>query len=313
MNMAAYDPNMGQKIKSDVKGVSMDRAYLAHYNVVAEDAVAADTDGVMAVTNLTSQVQDITDDLNSPAVPRALSITGGVSGQTGNVIITGTNFEDEEITDTIALNGTSTVEGVKAIKEVIEITLPAQTHTPTAQVETVAVTAGSDKSATLVVRVTAAGMTNSPKDVDVAVTADDDTAAEVAAKVRTALEADEDVSDFFDVGGSSANIVLTALTPAANDSSMAIALQSADTSSVTFGASGNTTAGVAYDTVKIGWCDKLGIPEKLTHNTVLKAYLNNALEGTAPTVTTDIDEVEKNTVDLNSALNGTNVDIYFIV
>lgn len=66
-------------------------------------------------------------------------------------------------------------------------------------------------------------------------------------------------------------------------------------------------------TVSIGFGDKLGLPYKLAHNTVHLTFLDNTLEGTAPTVTTDIDEIEKNTIDLNSALNGKIVDAYLYV
>jgi hypothetical protein len=65
-------------------------------------------------------------------------------------------------------------------------------------------------------------------------------------------------------------------------------------------------------TISIGWGDKLGLPLKLSHNTVLFAFLNNTLEGTAPTVTVSSSVLSSNTIDLNSALNGTKVDVYLI-
>lgn len=67
------------------------------------------------------------------------------------------------------------------------------------------------------------------------------------------------------------------------------------------------------DTVSIGWNDKLGLPYKLAHNTVLKAYHDNALEATAATVTVSATAIESNTVDLNTALNGKVVDVYLMV
>lgn len=315
--IGSYDPSMGQKIKSDVEQKSVDMGFVAHFNVSADDATVTNDTYIVSFVDLTAAEQEVEEAFAVPSVPRNLVITGNVSGITGDVVIDGTNYNDEDITETIALNGATPVLGTKAFKTVSKITLPAQTHTPTAQVETIAVTAGTDKNATLVVRVTAAGMTGSPKDVNVAVTTDDNTAAEVAAKIRAALAADPNVghatTGFFTVSGADANIILTAKTPAANDSSMAIALQSADGSTVTVGASANTTAGVPYDKVKVGTGEKLGLPYKLSHNTVLKTFLGNALEGTAPTVTVDADEIEKNTVDLNSALNSSAVDVYLIV
>lgn len=317
MKLYPFNPNMGQKIQSDVEGVKMDAAFLAHFQVSADHATATNDSYIVGDINLTAQAQEFEEEFAVPTVPRNLVVTGNVSGITGNVVIDGTNYNNQVITETIALNGAAAVLGAKAFKTVTKITLPAQTHTPTPQVETIAVTAGTDKNANLVVRVTAAGMTNSPKDVTVAVTTDDNTAAEVAAKVRAALQADANVghatTGFFTVSGADADIILTAKTPAANDSSMAMALQAADGSTVTVGASGNTTAGVPYDKVKVGTGEKLGVPEKLTHNTVISAFLNNVKEGTAPTVTTDTDEVEKNTVKLNSSLDGHVVDVYLMV
>ncbi len=66
-------------------------------------------------------------------------------------------------------------------------------------------------------------------------------------------------------------------------------------------------------TTAIGFGDKLGLPDLRDHNTTLFAFLNKVLEGTAPTVVVDSDELEKNTVDLNSALNGSAVDVYYLV
>ena len=65
-------------------------------------------------------------------------------------------------------------------------------------------------------------------------------------------------------------------------------------------------------TTSIGWGNKLGLPVKLAHNTVLFAFLNNTKEGTAPTVAVNSSVLSKNTVTLNSALNGSKVDVYFI-
>ena len=66
-------------------------------------------------------------------------------------------------------------------------------------------------------------------------------------------------------------------------------------------------------TTAIGFGEKLGLPFKLAHNTVLAAYKDNVLESTAPGVTTSATHVENNTVDLNNALNSKAVDVYLIV
>jgi hypothetical protein len=66
-------------------------------------------------------------------------------------------------------------------------------------------------------------------------------------------------------------------------------------------------------TTEIGFGDLIGLPHMLTGNTVLFAALDGVREGTAPTVVADADEIEKNTCDLNSALNGTVVDVWYVV
>jgi len=65
--------------------------------------------------------------------------------------------------------------------------------------------------------------------------------------------------------------------------------------------------GGATPTVALGTGAKLGLLRRLTHNTVLGAWLNGVKEGTAPTVATDATNIANNTATLNSALNGTAV------
>jgi hypothetical protein len=64
-------------------------------------------------------------------------------------------------------------------------------------------------------------------------------------------------------------------------------------------------------TTSIGTSAKLGLGYHLGRNTVVNAYLNGAREGTAPTVAVSATELENNTVQLNSALNGTPVIVDF--
>lgn len=77
--------------------------------------------------------------------------------------------------------------------------------------------------------------------------------------------------------------------------------------SITIPAHDNTGA-----TTAIGFGEKLGLPDKLANNTVLFATLGGTREGTAPTVAVSSSALESNTVDLNSALNSSAVDIYYL-
>jgi hypothetical protein len=64
-------------------------------------------------------------------------------------------------------------------------------------------------------------------------------------------------------------------------------------------------------TTAIGFGEKLGLPDKLANNTVVFAFLGGTKEGTAPTVAVSSSALESNTVDLNSALNSSAVDVYY--
>jgi len=307
----------GKKLSTDT-GVSVDQGFIAHFQVPAAKAVAASAAGVLAATNLGAAVQTITTGLTNPAVPRALSIVGNVSGITGNVVITGTNYARETITETIALNGTTTVHGAKAFKTVTSVTLPVQVHTPVAQVETATAAGTVTTAGNAAVTVTSVLFEeNIVVDVPVAL---NDNAAAIALAIRTALAADADIAEHFTVSGATDKVILTAKTPAANDATLNIAIddgtgEGASEGVTTAATSANTTAGVPYDTVSVGWNDKLGLPYQLARNTVIPGmtFLDNAKETTEPTVTTSTTALESNTIDLNSALNGKAVDVYLVV
>jgi len=68
------------------------------------------------------------------------------------------------------------------------------------------------------------------------------------------------------------------------------------------------------DTVVVGFGALIGLPDMLTDSAqVLAASVNNVREGTHPTVTVSATALESNTVDLNSALAGTPVKIYYFL
>ena len=65
-------------------------------------------------------------------------------------------------------------------------------------------------------------------------------------------------------------------------------------------------------TTAIGFGDVIGIGHRLARNTVISAFLGSTIEGTAPAIVFDATDLEKNTVDLNSALNDTPVIIELV-
>lgn len=68
------------------------------------------------------------------------------------------------------------------------------------------------------------------------------------------------------------------------------------------------------DAIKIGTSESLGLPDMLSDTAqVLCASLAAVKEATAPTVVVHATMLAKNTVNLNSALNGTAVKIYYVL
>jgi hypothetical protein len=60
-------------------------------------------------------------------------------------------------------------------------------------------------------------------------------------------------------------------------------------------------------TWSVGYGEKLGVKYCLDNTgDIIKSLLNGAVEGTAPTMVVDADEVEKNTADYNGTMNGSN-------
>ncbi len=309
MARVGFDPTKG-RIKTTAR-VTIDRSFLAHVEIDGDDAPALGAAGILPLTNLGEAIQAAVSPAANPAVPRALSIVSNKVGISGNVVITGTNYAGEEITETLALNGTTTRNGAKAFRDISSISLPVQTNTPVKQVETATASGTATEDADEEVTVTSALFEED--EVVVVAIADEDTAAEIAGKIRVALAANAVVSEHFDVSGETTAIIFTAKLPAANDATLNIAI-AGDVAGVDAAASSaDTTAGVDFDKVSVGWNDILGLPYQLAHNTVLKAYLNNTLEGTDPTVVVNADDLESNTIKLNSSLDGNDVDIYLIV
>jgi hypothetical protein len=195
MSYVALNHKLDRKVKNDA-GTSEKLRAIAELDIGAVEA--QDIAGVLGSTSLTSQTQTITSGITDPNVPRNLKIKANAASVAGDIVINGTDIDDNAISETIALNGDTEVQGNKAFKTVISIELPVETN-------------------------------------------------------------------------------------------------------------------VGTDEVQVGVANKLGLPYKLERNTVLKAYRDNVLEATAPTVAVDSANIENNTVLLDSAMNGTDVNVYLIV
>ena len=91
----------------------------------AAEAADQDTDGLTDAAE-TSTVAAMSPDtiLAQPPQARQLVFTPSASADTGNILVVGTNIDDEPITDTIATNTTNAVVSAKAFKTVTNITFP---------------------------------------------------------------------------------------------------------------------------------------------------------------------------------------------
>ena len=94
---------------------------------------ASTATAVLGATALTADAggQDIVVGITNPDVPRNVTATANAAGCAGDVVVTGTNWAGEVITDTIALAGAAEIAGVKAFATVTAVHLPPETHAGT--------------------------------------------------------------------------------------------------------------------------------------------------------------------------------------
>ena len=92
-----------------------------------------------AAITLTDAIQTITTAITNPDFPRILSVKGNDANVAGDVVIVGTDINDDALTETIALNAATEVFGVKAFKTVTSIQVPVY---DTAGTETVSIGMG---------------------------------------------------------------------------------------------------------------------------------------------------------------------------
>jgi len=141
------------------------------------------------------------------------------------------------------------------------------------------------------------------------------TAPDVGARnvtvTQTAVDAEDTNGTIVVVGKDLAgNTITETLTP--NDgATVAGAKAFAEITSIT---GADWVIGGGNDTITVGFGALIGLPDKLTDTAqVLCASLNNVKQGTAPAVAVSATALESNTVDLDSALDGTPVKIYYIL
>jgi len=291
--------------------IQVDRAFIAHYQILAADADAASADYVLAANALAEAAQtfDAGDFAAQPPTPRVLSATCDTANCTGNVVITGTDSNGAAMTDTIALNGAATVSGDEAFQTVETVTFPVARY----QSGGIEVTAGASATADMTITVTAAALTGGSEVLTVGVTAGD-TAADVATAIVDAANLNDDIAGDLTFEADGANVTMTAKAFAAQDATYNIAFSDpgANGTGVTLGAYAGVVAGNPAGNVSVGITDDVGLPHCLPYNTVL-AIINNGTPTTVASSAFHATEVSGNYVNPTVALAGNQVDIYYMV
>lgn len=322
--MYPYNFRRGQRIQTDAEGVACDRGFIAHLQVSATNATVADTAGIHAAVACTTpavaasatvKAASSESDTLTIAAPAALGAAPNVlsvlltTADDDNLAVTADN---DNATINVALaNATASKNAAAAVQAAIRlletvggVDVSEFTCTAGGDWDTKAVATGETDAVpfeggqTAAADVITTGITQPSVPRNITATAGG-TATDIAA-IQVVIEgtnyADEPITETLDaftantagtVTGDLAFKTVTKITIPAHDGT------------------GATTA--------IGYGEKLGLPYKLAHNTVLAAYLDNVLESTAPTVTTSATALESNTIDLKSALASKVVDLYLIV
>lgn len=249
---------------------------------------AADsTTGIHGAYTLTTTYDTVTTAtaITNPS-GRLPTITGNASGILGGVTITGTDLNDAAVSIILQASGTSTVAATIAtmpagLKTVTSITFPPKTNSSG---DTIAV------GFTDLVVVTS--ITNPAVIRALSITGN---ASGIAGNVK--------------IQGTNC-LGVTMVNTIASSGSSTVAGTKAFKTVTGFSVPAKTNS--SGDTISIGTSAKLGIGALLPRNTVTKTFFGNVLEGTAPTVVTSATDISLNVLTLNSTLDGSDVDVYYI-
>lgn len=130
-----FNYNVGQTAQTDVEDVTVGHGAVLHFQVAAASATVASTTGIHAAVTDTGAQVVVTTAITQPSVPRNVTATaGGTAGDIKaiQVIVAGTNYADEAITETLpafTVDTAGTVTGSKAFKTITSITIPAHDGT----------------------------------------------------------------------------------------------------------------------------------------------------------------------------------------
>jgi hypothetical protein len=273
-------------------------------------AAALAVDAILAAVTDTGAQQVITTGINQPDRPRRLTATaGGTAGDIKAIQVTvvGVGLKGEVVTEALpafTVNTPGTVIGVQVFTAITSITIPAHDGTgATTSVGAAGCPAVADVDGIL----EAVTDTGSPQVITTGLNSPEVPRNITATAGGTA--GDIKAIQVIVAGTNEEDVAITETLPAftVNTPGTVSGAKAFKTiTSVTIPAHDGTGA-----TTSIGFGDVLGIGRRLARNTVAAAYLDNVIEGTAPTVVFSATDIESNTIDLNSALNS--VPVVFLV
>jgi hypothetical protein len=308
--MTPYKFNKGQRIATGAPGVSVDRAFLAHYHI--DGLAAGSTTNILPFTKLGAAVQNgVLPAGDTPDVPRNVQVDANNSGVKKAVKVYGLNAAGDEIDETITTNETTAVAGTKAFAKITKIDLPVQHNAGAKHKATVAVTT-STTAGTSVLTFTSAA-TGAAYDITCTFSAEQAASTTAAAaRIVAVLNADAKFAAAYTATAATANIVIERKVNENSDTTLNLTVDDNGEGDLALGTIAlNTQAGVC-DEVSVGWGTSIGIPYML-HSTslvLLKLFDNAADNGT---VTADAAELEKNVLALSGTPDGDkDVDLYII-
>ena len=176
----------------------------------------------------------------------------------------------------------------------VTITAVGMTGTPktitaaalgTLQQESITCTAAVTSAGDIELEITAAvGTAWSPATITVTLTTDDNTVTKVADKCVLAINANAAVAGDFIASNVAGAVTITALVAAADDTSLAFAFSDSGSTSVTFGTTADTTAGVAPSTA--AECAEI-VKDAINLDGVMGAFFTATSSGNGVIITAD--------------------------
>lgn len=113
-------------VTTDVSGLLLPelRPVLA-LDLTAAEAADLDADGILVdAESSTTAVVVATTMAAQPPQARGLTFLPSAAADVGNIVVAGTDIDDNPITDSVATNGASAVASAKAFKTVTSVTFP---------------------------------------------------------------------------------------------------------------------------------------------------------------------------------------------